>query len=157
TVAMKMSTNPRPVTRAAAQSEPAVSLSVVVPVYNEARQIRATLRDIVKYLDAQGESYEVLVADDGSTDGTDHLVQQFSDDPARVRLLRIPTNRGKGSAVQRGVLGAAGSYILFTDADLSAPMAEAERLLGPLREGYDVTIGSRALKREWIGVHQPRF
>jgi glycosyltransferase involved in cell wall biosynthesis len=153
-----MSSNPRQVTTTeATQTQAEVSLSIVIPVFNEARQIRSTLGHIIEYLDNRGDSYEVLVADDGSTDGTDELVQQSYNDSSRVRVLRIPRNRGKGSAVQRGVLGATGAYVLFTDADLSAPLTEAERLLGPLRDGYDIAIGSRALKRDWIGVRQSRF
>src|SRR6266404_6036005 len=131
-----------------------VNLSVVIPAYNEAPRIPSTLRQILDYLNASGDTYEVLVVDDGSTDGTAELVEAAARETAAVRLVRNPGNRGKGYAVRNGMLNARGEYLLFSDADLSAPIAEADRLLGPLRGGYEVVIGSRALKREWIGVHQ---
>ena len=134
-----------------------VFLSVVIPVYNEAARIPSALAQVLQYLESLGESYEVVIVDDGSTDETAELVEKVCRQNRSVRLLRHPTNHGKGFAVRQGILDARGQYILFTDADLSSPMTEAERLLGPLRSGYDVVFGSRALRPEWIGVHQSRF
>ena len=131
-----------------------VALSVVIPAYNEASRMASTFQQVLQYLESSGETYELLVVDDGSTDETVELVEKMSREVAAVRLLRNPGNRGKGYAVRNGMLHACGDYLLFTDADLSAPITEADRLLGPLRSGYDVVIGSRALKREWIGTRQ---
>jgi glycosyltransferase involved in cell wall biosynthesis len=132
-----------------------VFLSVVIPVYNEAPRIPSTLRRVVSYLESLEKSYEVVVVDDGSTDETVPLVEKACRETPAVRLLRNPANCGKGLTVRNGMLHARGAYVLFTDADLSAPIEEAEQLLKPLREGYQVAIGSRGLRRDWIGVHQP--
>ncbi|MBI4465782.1 MAG: glycosyltransferase family 2 protein [Acidobacteria bacterium] len=136
--------------------EPAkeIFLSVVIPAYNEAYRITQTLLDVLRYLASRSETWEVVVVDDGSTDDTVEQVQKVCGEASHVRLLRHPTNRGKGSAVRTGMLAARGEFVLFTDADLSAPIAEMDRLLEPLRSGYDVVIGSRALRREWITAHQ---
>ena len=130
-------------------------LSVVIPVYNEAFRIPSALRQILDYLERRGESYEVLVVDDGSTDDTAERVAEVCRETPAVRSLRHPANQGKGFAVRDGMLNARGEYLLFTDADLSSPMTEAERLLEPLRNGYDVVIGSRALRPEWVSPRQP--
>ena len=132
-------------------------LSVVVPVFNESARISSSLRQILAYLQARPESYEVIVVDDGSTDGTPDHVQQMVATHPQVRVLRHSANQGKGAAVRTGMLSARGAIALFTDADLSAPIAEAPRLLEPLQQGYDVVIGSRALQRDWIEIHQSRF
>ncbi len=130
-------------------------LSVVVPVYNEASRIPATLRQVLEYLKQRPENCEVVVVDDGSTDDTVEQVQAVCREAGNVRLLRHAKNQGKGAAVQTGMLAARGECLLFTDADLSTPIAELERLLDPLRDGYDIVIGSRALKREWVHPRQP--
>jgi len=93
-----------------------IYLSVVVPAYNEVLRIEATLRKIRSYADAQPFRVEIIVVDDGSTDATADVVAGFPG----VRILRVRPNRGKGHAVQRGALAAAGEFVLFTDADLSA-------------------------------------
>jgi len=97
---------------------------------------------------------EVIVVDDGSRDGTAALI----DRRAGIRLLRNPGNRGKGYTVRHGMLEAKGDWILYTDADLSAPIAELDKLLAAAeRESADVVIGSRALDRSLVGVHQSAF
>ncbi len=127
-------------------------LSIVVPAYNEEQRIDATLRKIRSYADAQPFRVEVNVVDDGSTDATADVVAKFSE----VRLLRVSPNRGKGHAVRHGVLNAAGKFVLFTDADLSAPIEEADSLFAALESsGADAAIGSRAIRRELIGIRQP--
>jgi glycosyltransferase involved in cell wall biosynthesis len=140
-----------------------VHLTIVVPAFNEAARITSGLRQIIDYLDAyldadldhRGGSYEILAVDDGSTDETSSLVEAICRDAPYLRLLRNPTNSGKGFAVRTGVLEARGEYVFFTDADLSTPMTELERLLEPLQNGCDVAIGSRALKPEWVFPRQP--
>jgi glycosyltransferase involved in cell wall biosynthesis len=128
-------------------------LSIVVPAYNEALRIDTTLRKIRIYAAAQPFPIEVVVVDDGSTDATAEVVARFPE----VRLLRVSPNRGKGHAVRRGALASAGEFVLFTDADLSAPIEEADKLLSALESGAAAAVGSRALRRELIGVRQPVF
>jgi glycosyltransferase involved in cell wall biosynthesis len=131
---------------------PETWLSIVVPAYNEALRIGATLRKIRSYVDAQQKRVEVIVVDDGSTDATAQVVAEFPE----VRLLRVNPNRGKGYAVRHGALNAAGKFVLFTDADLSAPIEEVDTLFAALEaSGAAAAIGSRALKRELIGIRQP--
>jgi glycosyltransferase involved in cell wall biosynthesis len=127
-------------------------LSIVVPAYNEERRIDATLHGIQCYAAARRFRVEVIVVDDGSTDATAEVVARFP----QVRLLRVSPNRGKGHAVRHGALEAAGKFVLFTDADLSAPIDEADTLFAALESaGADAAIGSRALRRELIGIRQP--
>lgn len=130
---------------------PETWLSIVVPAYNEERRIEPTLHKIRAYAEAQRERVEVIVVDSGSTDATVQIVGKFPD----LRILRLSENRGKGYAVRHGVLSAAGEFVLFTDADLSAPIEEVDTLFAALREsGADAAIGSRALRRELIGVRE---
>ena len=139
------------------QNSDSVILSIVIPAYNEARRLRLSLPLVASFLGTRRESYEVIVVDDGSTDSTAKLVQSMSAEFPGLRLLRRRTNGGKGSAVRTGMLSARGEYVLFTDADLSAPISELDRLMEPLRGGYDVVLGSRALQPEWIAVRQSSF
>jgi dolichyl-phosphate beta-glucosyltransferase len=118
-------------------------ISVVIPAYNEASRIRRSLEDVLAYLSRRFERFEVIVVDDGSRDGTADEVSRVSH--PGVRLLRNIENRGKGASVRRGVLEAALDPILFTDADLSTPIEEADRLLEPLRAGYDAAVASRRM------------
>jgi len=129
-------------------------LSVVIPVYNERDRVSSTLPSVLEYLRGCAEPCELIVVDDGSTDGTADRVRELLRNAPNARLISDAANHGKGYAVRKGMLEARGQYLLFSDADLSAPIAEADRLLEPLKNGYDVVIGSRALKREWIQVHQ---
>jgi glycosyltransferase involved in cell wall biosynthesis len=133
-----------------------IHLSVIIPVYNEAARIPSTLPQVLQFLDARPQSYELIVVDDGSKDDTANQVEVLIRNQPRARLLRCPVNRGKGAAVRAGMLSARGEFLLFTDADLSAPIGELDRLLDPLRNGYDVTLGSRALKPEWIQTPRSR-
>jgi dolichyl-phosphate beta-glucosyltransferase len=127
-------------------------LSIVVPAYNEARRIRDTLEKLCHIQASKPYSVELIVVDDGSTDQTVQTVEEFPG----IRLVRNDRNHGKGFTVRHGVLEATGKYVLFTDADLSTPIEEADKLLSALqRDGADVAIGSRALQRELIGVRQP--
>jgi dolichyl-phosphate beta-glucosyltransferase len=129
-----------------------LALSVVVPAYNEATRLPRTLARIREYLDQAGESYELLVVDDGSADATAE-VAIAAGGPA-LRLLRNDGNRGKGYSVRRGMLAAQGGRRLMTDADLSTPIEELPRLMRALDQGADVAIASRALPESRIEVHQ---
>jgi glycosyltransferase involved in cell wall biosynthesis len=129
-------------------------LSVVIPAYNEAERIRATVEQVQRYASSKPFPVELMVVDDGSTDRTLEIVAQFPE----VRVARNERNRGKGFTVRHGVLEARGQLILFSDADLSTPIEEADKLLAAIDSARaDAAIGSRALQRELIGVHQPLF
>jgi dolichyl-phosphate beta-glucosyltransferase len=130
-------------------------LSVVIPAYNEALRLPATLRRVREHLAAQGRAYEVVVVDDGSSDGTAEVAGECGG-PA-LRVLRDEANRGKGHAVRRGMLAASNERRLVTDADLSTPIEELSRLEAELERGFDVAIASRALSGSRIEVHQPLY
>ena len=132
-----------------------IGLTIVIPAYNETSRIVSALEQVLPFVQARPETCEVLIVDDGSTDDTAEIVEQASRQSGPVRLLRNPENRGKGFAVRNGVLNANGEYLLFTDADLSTPITEVDRLLEPLKSSYDVVFGSRALKPEWVYPRQP--
>ncbi len=129
-------------------------LSVVIPAFNEERRLAHTLSQVFAYLAARGLCGEVIVVDDGSTDATAEVVRRFAAQYPELRLLSNPGNRGKGYSVRAGMLAATGQWALFTDADLSAPIEEADKLLAALAD-CDVAIGSRALDRSLIQQHQP--
>jgi glycosyltransferase involved in cell wall biosynthesis len=131
-------------------------LSIVVPSFNEEKRLPATLERIAAYIERSGRATEVIVVDDGSTDGTAGVAESFRDRIGSLRVLSNGQNRGKGYSVRRGSLEAKGDIVLFTDADLSAPIEEAGKLLEKLGE-YDVAIGSRAVNRALIEVHESPF
>ena len=133
----------------------APGLSVVIPAYNEERRLPGTLRSVVEHLRPRRTSFEVLVVDDGSTDGTAAAVEAFGD--PRVHLLRGQDNRGKGHAVRRGMLKATGARRLMTDADLSTPMTDLAGLEEAMGRGFDIAIGSRALAGSNVEVRQGAF
>jgi dolichyl-phosphate beta-glucosyltransferase len=130
------------------------TLSIVIPAYNEERRLPATLDRILAYREASPVPMaEILVVDDGSRDGTAAVIQAKG---GIVRLVSNPGNRGKGYAVRNGMLAAKGDWILSTDADLSAPIEELGKLIAAARrENAVVAIGSRALDRKLVKVHQP--
>lgn len=134
-------------------------ISIVIPAYNEERRLPSTLEAVLGYLRGAGfSSAEVLVVDDGSRDRTAGIAREFASRHPEIRLLENPGNRGKGYAVRHGMREAQGDWILFTDADLSAPISELDKLLAAARErGGEVAIGSRALDRSLIKVHQSVF
>jgi len=128
------------------------ALSVVVPALNEEDRLPGTLERITSHLGRRGEAYEVLVVDDGSHDRTAERAEA-----AGATVLRNEANRGKGFAVRRGMLAARGGRRLMTDADLSTPIEELDRLGARMDEGHDVVIGSRALPGARIEVRQPWY
>lgn len=131
-------------------------LSIVIPAYNEARRIGPSLEKVALYLKSKPFPAEVLVVDDGSGDGMNEVLETFRDRFRCLRIFRSELNRGKGYSVRHGVLEARGDLVLFTDADLSAPIEEADKLLAAMeRELADAAVGSRGLERKLIGIHQP--
>ncbi len=132
-----------------------LDLSIIIPAYNEESRLPKTLDSIVAYLLARPYQAEILVVDDGSSDKTSEIVGAFQKNYPGLRLVSNPGNRGKGYSVRHGMLEARGEIALFTDADLSTPIDEADKLLAALKEqGYDAAIGSRAVDRSLIEVHQ---
>jgi glycosyltransferase involved in cell wall biosynthesis len=129
----------------------------VIPAYNEAGRIPATLQEVVDTVRQKGWSAEVIVVDDGSTDTTAEVVRQFAASAPEVRLLQNPGNRGKGFSVRSGLLQALGEVVMFTDADLSAPMEEAQGLFNAIANGADIAIGSRWLERTRQTIRQPLY
>ena len=119
-----------------------VSLSVVIPAFNEEKRLPRTLASILAFLRGRGESFEVVVVDDGSTDGTAKVARQAGPE---VRVLQNPGNRGKGYSVRNGMLNASGAWRLMSDADLSTPIEELDRLKEALTRGGEVAIASRAV------------
>lgn len=132
-------------------------LSVVIPAYNEALRIAGSLEKIYLYLERQTYTYELILVDDGSSDQTVRIVTDVFKRIEPGKLLQNEVNRGKGYSVRRGVLHSTGKYVLFSDADLSTPIEEVEKLLPYLEQGYAIAIGSRALKDSDIQIHQPWY
>lgn len=139
-----------------------ITLSIIVPAYNEQWRLPPTLVDMVDFLEERNIHYEIIVVDDGSTDGTSETVRKFQRIRPQVRLITLPQNHGKGFAIRQGVFQSRGERILFADADGSTPFAEAARLFTALDAGADVAIGSRAMPsqetkvttrwyRKWLG------
>jgi glycosyltransferase involved in cell wall biosynthesis len=141
---------------AGAMSAPDPDLSIVIPSYNEELRLPATLDQIAAFLPSLGQDTEILVVDDGSKDRTAEVAESFRKALPNLRVISNGVNRGKGFSVRHGMLEARGRSVLFTDADLSAPIEEAPKLLDALKT-YDVAIGSRALDRSLIDVHETQF
>ena len=136
-------------------NSPTLDLSIVIPAYNEENRLPKTLDSIFAYLQARPYRAEVIVVDDGSSDRTSEIVCARRQQNPSLRLVSNGGNRGKGFSVRHGMLEARGEFALFTDADLSTPIEETEKLLAAMRErGYDAAIGSRAMDRSLIEVHQ---
>lgn len=127
-------------------------LSIVIPAYNEEARLAPTLREAVDYFRAIRRDVEILVVDDGSRDATSLLTLQLGREWEELRLLRLPSNRGKGYAVRTGVVNARGRLILFADADGATPIVEVQRLEEALEAGADVAIGSRVLTDAGVEV-----
>jgi glycosyltransferase involved in cell wall biosynthesis len=130
------------------------SISIIIPAYNEEKRLPATLRTVRAWLEATSwEFAEIVVVDDGSRDATVELARN-----AGARVLLNPGNRGKGYSVRHGMLDAQGDWVLFSDADLSTPIEELDKLWTAVeRERAQAAIGSRDLDRSLIGVRQPLF
>lgn len=132
-------------------------LSVVIPAYNEEQRLPRTIEHIERYLDGRGVNYELILVDDGSADGTRQVMDEAAARNPRVRLEALPSNRGKGRALAAGVAVARGDEVLVTDADLSTPIEELEKLEAALKAGAGVAIGSRSVKGSRIEIQQPIY
>jgi glycosyltransferase involved in cell wall biosynthesis len=132
-------------------------LSIVIPAYNESARIEATLERVMACVETQRWDAEVLVVDDGSRDTTPEIIQRWMQRYPQLHLIKNDGNRGKGYSVRNGLLQATGEVVMFTDADLSAPMEEAERLLAAIADGADVAIGSRWMDKTRQTIHQPLY
>jgi glycosyltransferase involved in cell wall biosynthesis len=130
------------------------SISIIIPAFNEEKRLPSTLKTVRAFLDhSRWEDFEIVVVDDGSRDATVALAEA-----AGVRVLRNPGNRGKGYTVKHGIMKAQNEWVLFTDADLSSPIDDLEKLWSAVEtSGAQGAIGSRALDRSLVGVHQPPF
>ena len=131
---------------------PTPQLSVVIPAFNEAARLPRYLDEVLGFLEGRGAAYEVVVVDDGSTDGTVAAVRAIGAGNPAVRVLPLGRNHGKGAAVRAGMLTATGAVRLFADADGATPIAELKRLEPPLAAGADVVIGSRTLVDPAVSV-----
>jgi glycosyltransferase involved in cell wall biosynthesis len=146
---------------------PAPELSIVIPAYNEEGRLARGLSRIREYFTGRSvppgvapeitlQQLEILIVDDGSKDGTARIAEEWARELPYVRLVSNGENRGKGYSVRHGMLEARGRLALFTDADLSSPIEEIEKLLAAIAAGNDIAIGSRALDRSLISIHQSR-
>jgi dolichyl-phosphate beta-glucosyltransferase len=131
--------------------------SIVIPAYNESARIDRTLHEVVECVRMNGWDAEILVVNDGSTDSTARQILAIGEGAPEVTLLENPGNRGKGYSVRHGLLQARGEIVMFTDADLSAPIAEASLLFAAIHKGADIAIGSRWLDRSRQVHRQPLY
>lgn len=130
-------------------------ISVIIPAYNESSRILPSLRRLDEYLRGHFRGFELIVVDDGSSDTTEEVVLRAKKEVASIRYSGYRENRGKGYAIRQGVGLSTGDIILISDADLSTPIEEVEKLLVPYDDGYHVVIGSRGLEANSIVVRQP--
>ncbi len=135
----------------------APSLSVVIPAYNEEGRIELTLNEVHAYLCREHADFELIVVDDGSSDGTAALVSEFAEKHSGVELVSYSANRGKGHAVRVGMLRARGNLILFCDADLATPIEELVGLNEAMQAGAEIAIGSRAVSGSVLAIRQPWY
>lgn len=134
-----------------------VHTSIIIPAYNEGARIEEALERVLACIADRKWDAEVLVVNDGSSDNTAAIVQDWTRTHPNLHLIENEGNRGKGYSVRNGLLQAAGEIVMFTDADLSAPIEEAERLFEAIAQGADVAIGSRWLDKQKQTIHQPLY
>jgi dolichyl-phosphate beta-glucosyltransferase len=133
--------------------ENALTLSIVIPAFNEGERLGPTLERVIAWVDGSWPGAEILVVDDGSSDNTVEVAERHS---PRVRVLKNGINRGKGYSVRHGVLESGGRLVLFIDADLSTPIEECRKLSQQMPH-FDIAIGSRALAKSEVEKHQPFY
>lgn len=134
-----------------------MKLSVVIPAFNEARRLPVTLAYISEYLEETKLDAEIIVVDDGSTDGTVPAVRLQPGTGMPPKIVGFEGNRGKGAAVREGMLAATGDYVLFMDADNSTHVTEVDKLLKVAKQGTPVVIGSRYIEKESVKIKQPWY
>lgn len=125
--------------------QPSIALSILVPCFNEQHRLHDTVREILAFADQRTTPTELILIDDGSSDGTPALIDRMSAGDARVRGIRLPANRGKGAALREGAGASRGELVAFLDADLSYPLASLDVAEAEIRAGADVVIGGRDL------------
>ncbi len=130
-----------------------IYLSIIIPAYNEERRIASTLTKILNYLSDRDYTWEIILVDDGSTDRTLYKAREVIRDE-RLIIIENPVNHGKGYSVKKGILASKGEILLFSDADLSTPIEEMDKMLSWIEKGYDIVIGSRALPDSIIELPQ---
>jgi dolichyl-phosphate beta-glucosyltransferase len=135
----------------------APKLTVVVPCYNEQQRLPRTIERIEAYLGSRGDSYELILVDDGSSDGTRRVMDAAAARNPAVSIVAMPRNRGKGRALAEGVRASRGDTVLVTDADLSTPIEELGKLESALAAGAGVAIGSRSIKGSRVELSQPIY
>jgi glycosyltransferase involved in cell wall biosynthesis len=141
-------------------SEPPPEVSIIIPAYNEKNRLPRALAHMQEYFSPQPAALtqvEIIIVDDGSTDGTLRIAEEWSQRIPTLRIVSNGANRGKGYSVRHGMLEARGRVALFTDADLSSPIEELPKLLAAIAAGSDIAIGSRAVDRSLIEVHQSAY
>jgi dolichyl-phosphate beta-glucosyltransferase len=139
------------------EADASPELSIVIPCFNEEQRLPRTIELIEQYLARVETSYELILVDDGSIDGTREIMDAAAERNPSVRLEALPQNRGKGRALAEGVAAARGAEVLVTDADLSTPIEEIEKLRAELGKGAGVAIASRALKGSRVEISQPAY
>jgi dolichyl-phosphate beta-glucosyltransferase len=132
-------------------------ISFIIPAYNESGRLRPTLDELLRYSREHHWDVEIVVVDDGSHDDTAQIVREYGKLHPKIRLVENPGNRGKGYSVRNGMMHAHGDICLFTDADLSSPMSEAQHLFDAIARGADIAIGSRWLRAELQTERQPLY
>ena len=132
-----------------------LTYSFVIPAYNESARIRPTLDEILRHVQEKNWDAEIVVVSDGSSDDTPQIVREYSKVHPHVVLVENPGNRGKGHSVRNGMMHARGEICLFTDADLSSPIGEAQKLFDAIGRGADIAIGSRWLDASLQTERQP--
>jgi glycosyltransferase involved in cell wall biosynthesis len=136
-------------------NSPKLDLSIVIPAFNEESRLPKTLESVIAYVQSRTYQAEIIVVDDGSSDQTSAVADSYRQKYPGLRYISNGGNRGKGYSVRHGMLEALGEITLFSDADLSTPIEEADKLLAAIREqNFDAAIGSRAMDRSLIQVHQ---
>ena len=128
--------------------------SIIIPAYNEEKRISKTVARILEFFEKKKVDFEIIVVNDGSKDKTSEAVKIFRN--KKIRLLEFSPNHGKGFAVKQGMLNAKGDIILFSDADLSTPIEEFDKLINYIKD-FDVIIGSRSIKGANVVKHQPFY
>jgi len=128
------------------------TLSVIIPVYNEEKQIGSTLPQVLGFLNSRNIEHEIIAVDDGSTDNSIEMIKKFPN----VQIIQHEKNRGKGAAVKTGIQAAQSDFILFTDADNSTPIEELDKFWNK-KNGSDILIGSRYLQESNIKIKQPWY